>query len=324
MEPAVHPVGNARERHAPSPSPSSTGGSFSRAGKVQLEIQRLEVRAAQLIRHIRHDLPHIARQTAEEVDKARALLLKVVELGVYICFHVPGAYLRQLAVVHGAPAAALLDLACGLFEHEMHERAYLRRGEARGLIGLRAQTVLAEVRISARGKFIYSRRAQPQTLAVETAHRGGLRLPRVISAARAIAALRSGWVSIKYSAAAHSAPVPPCTACAASPRAGAGADMRASSSRPWRGVMPKSAAARLYTNAGRMLAVAVRQRAEHRQALRRERQAIIYERELAPQLALPSPAEIDPCSVRRTRSASENTRRCRLRAADARRSRRGR
>ena len=167
MVPAVDTVGNAGEDEAVLSAAELDRRHFARVGKIKLKVQRLEVRSPQLRRHILDDAPDIPAQAVEEVDKAAALLVKIVELLGDILRGEAFAQLAQGLIVHRGKAAAALDLARGLFKDIVHEGADLRRAEGGWLIWLCAQAVLAEIRKAAGGKFIYARGAQAQMLTVE-------------------------------------------------------------------------------------------------------------------------------------------------------------
>ena len=176
MQPAVHAVGNAGEGEGLPVLRQLGGLQLVGVGEVQLKVQRHEVRAPQLLRHIQHHLVHIRAQAAEQVHKAAGFLLKIVELAVNVVLHKAVGHLMQLLVAEILKAAALLRLLRRLFQDGVHEGADLGRGEARRLIGLGAQTVLAEIGIAAGREAVDFRRAQADPLPVERLHRPGREL----------------------------------------------------------------------------------------------------------------------------------------------------
>ena len=167
MVPAVDTVGDTGEDETVLPAAELDRRHFARVGKIKLKVQRLEVRPPQLRRHILDDAPYVAAQAVEEIDKAAALLVKIVELLGDVLRSEALAQLAQGLVVHRGKTAAALDLARGLLKDIVHECADLRGAEGGGLIGLCAQAVLAEIRKAAGGKFIYARGAEAQALSVE-------------------------------------------------------------------------------------------------------------------------------------------------------------
>ena len=171
MQPAVHTVGNAGERHRAVAVSKLRRRDIAHLRKVKLEVERLKIGAAQLRRHVRHYLEHILAEAAEEVYEPLRLLLKVVQLLMHIAVHMALGDCVQLVVRDGAEAAAVTHVARRVLQHVVHERADLRRREARRFIRARVQAVLAEIRKFAGGEFIYPRRAQLQPSAVERAHR---------------------------------------------------------------------------------------------------------------------------------------------------------
>ena len=172
MKPAVHSVGYAGELHSVFSFAQLYGLKILSIGKIQLKIQRLKVRAAQLRRHVLHHLVHILFQTLEQIYETAGLLLEVLQLFLYKKLNILVAELSQLLRPHGPKASQSLYFPRSVFQHIVHEAAYLRRAEAGRPVGLCLQTVLTEVGKLAAGKLVYSGGAEVQTLTVEFFHHG--------------------------------------------------------------------------------------------------------------------------------------------------------
>ena len=177
MEPAVHPVGNAGELQAPLPFPQFDGGKVPGLGEVQLKVQGLKVRAAQLRRHVLHHLVHIVFQALEQIGEAAGLLLEIIQLLLDEAVNILIAELPQLLLADLPEATQSLYLPGGVLQHVVHEVADLRRAEAGRLMGLGLQAVLAEIGELAGGEFVNSGGAEPQPLAVKLLHHPGGQTP---------------------------------------------------------------------------------------------------------------------------------------------------
>ena len=67
MQPAVHAVGNAGERHCAVAVAKLHGRDIAHLREVKLEVERLEIGAAQFRRHVRHYLKHVLAEASKEV-----------------------------------------------------------------------------------------------------------------------------------------------------------------------------------------------------------------------------------------------------------------
>ncbi len=107
--PAVHAVGRAGENKFVLAAADADRRQIGvvLVGKIQLKVERAEVRAAQLLRRVEHDAPRCLRQTSEEIDEPGALFPKILQLRAHIFADV---FVRQRGdglVVRFGKAAAL-------------------------------------------------------------------------------------------------------------------------------------------------------------------------------------------------------------------------
>ena len=170
MDPAVHAVDDADELRA-RVLVAQQHGAAGGVGEIQLEVHRLEIRAAQLRGRVQHDAPRVGAQAREEMAETLALLPEAAELFFGVALDRLLGDRFDLVVVHGGKAPAALDLARGLFKHVVEEAADLDGSEARALARFGAEPVLAEVGVFAGGEFVDLRGAQTRDLAVERLYR---------------------------------------------------------------------------------------------------------------------------------------------------------
>ena len=176
VDPAVHPVGNSGQGQLLRPLAQLQRADILGLGEVQLEVQRLEIRAPQLLGGVQHHLPGVLADPMEQIEEAGGLLPKVVELLMDIFLHVALADPAHLLVADLSEAPQSGDLPGGVFQQIVVEGADLRGGKPGRLMGLGLQAVLAEVGEFAAGEAVDTGSAEPQLLAVELLHRPGAQL----------------------------------------------------------------------------------------------------------------------------------------------------
>ena len=160
MQPAVNAVGDSGQDELILTVAELQRWQLRRVRKVELERQRLEIAAAQLVGKIESYLMHAAYKAAEQVFKALALIAEIIELAPYVFRNVLVAQCAHRLVADAFIAAHGDRLACDLLQDPVHEGSQLRCREARRLVRPCLERVLHEVGKAAGGEFVDPRRGK--------------------------------------------------------------------------------------------------------------------------------------------------------------------
>ena len=294
VQPPVDPVGDADEGEPLPAFPEGDGRDVLCLGEIQFKVQRRKVRHPQFLRHVEHDAAGVVPQTLEEIDEAAALLLKVIEFFRDVEVDEPVGEGGELLVRDGAKAAPLPDCARDVFQHIVDEGAVFRRLEARRLVGLCLEPVLAEIGKAAGGKLLDARGAQPEALPVKALHAGageaaagerGRRLERG-------ALFRGGLGEVDGRSLLAPAAAADRLGCETE-RGRRGGHARIRQIPVFHRQREQALCAVEDEGGAQLCPVPVRQRAEHCETLRGEGHGVIDQGELPPEFAVPAGAEID-------------------------------